>query len=249
MKELIERRLATLVESYFTKDSLLKEGTGYILLSGGKRLRPLITLALTENHPLALDVACALEMLHTSSLIHDDLPCMDNDDYRRGLLTLHKRYDEAHALLTGNLLMTWPYELISSIEGLRDAQKHRLSAILSKRFVEVIEGQKLDLAGNSTSWQKIETMHEKKTAALFMAAFECAAVINEHPLEIYTLAGREFGLAFQCYDDLLDEGPAVMHLGREPLVAHIHSLLDRVLNQFPELADIHPFCQGALYVS
>ena len=249
MKELIEKRLKSLIESYSDPFSLLKEGIEHILLSEGKRLRPLITLALTKNHPLALDVACAIEMLHTSSLIHDDLPCMDDDDYRRGILTLHKRYDEAHALLSGNLLMTWPYTIISSIVGLRDAQKHRLCAILSKRFSEVIEGQKLDLEGNALNWQMVEIMHAKKTAALFVAAFECAAVINEQPLNDYTLEGHRFGLAFQCYDDLLDEGPALTYFNKEDLMQHIEALLKPVLCRFPELIPIHSFCQGVLYIS
>lgn len=248
MKNLIEERLKSLIESSFNKDSLLKEGASYILLSGGKRLRPLITLALTENHPLALDVACAIEMLHTSSLIHDDLPCMDNDDYRRGLLTLHKKYDDAHALLTGSLLMTLPYQIIGEIRGLRDQQKYHLCHILSKRFQEVIEGQKFDLEGKVLTWQEVELMHEKKTAALFIAAFECAAVINERPLAEYTHYGRQFGLAFQCYDDLLDGGPALNHFTQEGLKEHIEELLTPVLTHFKELIPLHSFYQGPSYV-
>ncbi|MBP9841827.1 MAG: polyprenyl synthetase family protein [Simkaniaceae bacterium] len=248
MKEQIEERLKELITSYISPLSPLKEGVEYILLSKGKRIRPLITLLLTENHPLALDVACAIELLHTSSLIHDDLPCMDDDDYRRGLLTLHKKYDEAHALLTGDLLMTWPYEIISSIQGLRDAQKYRLCLVLAKRFREVIEGQKLDLTQDNEGWKGIELMHEKKTAALFMAAFEAAAIINEHPLEDYSREGRRFGLAFQCYDDLLDQGPALTYFSEKDLKEHIEHLLSPVFCKFPHLDSLYPFFQEPLHV-
>jgi hypothetical protein len=87
-------------------------------------------------------------------------------------------------------------------------------------------------------------MHDKKTGALFMAAFECAAIINEEPLDNYTVRGRDFGLAFQAYDDLLDGGPILSYFTKENLALYIEKLLNPVLNRYPSLIPIHPFCQG-----
>lgn len=247
MKQRIAYRLQSLIDSFLDPTSPLKAGIEHVLLSSGKLLRPQILLLLTQEHPLALDVACALEMLHVSSLIHDDLPCMDDDAFRRGKPTLHILYDEAHAVLSGDLLMTWPYRILSEITGLRDKQKSSLTAILSTRFAEVIEGQKYDLSLKSITINDLRKINRLKTAALFMAAFECAAIINEEPLCDYSIQGERFGLAYQAYDDLLDEGPSLQLLGEELLLQEIASLSQAVFHRFPLLTSINPFKKELAY--
>src|SRR3990167_4636293 len=135
MIEKIEARLRELIPS---RDETIFEAARYSLLSSGKRLRPLLTLATASTFGvdplLALDPACAIEMIHTYSLIHDDLPCMDNDDLRRGKPTLHKVYGDAMALLTGDYLLTFAFEVIAQAPFLTDGQKLQMVQVLSHRI-------------------------------------------------------------------------------------------------------------------
>ena len=155
----------------------------YSLLSSGKRLRPMLVLAVCESFGIdqdhALIPACALEMIHTYSLIHDDLPCMDDDDLRRGQPTLHKVYPEWHALLTGDFLLTYAFELLSTAPLLDTHQKLDLIKSLAKHAGAhgMIGGQMIDLLSKeqTVDWKVLEQMHLGKTAGLIVAAKTPAA--------------------------------------------------------------------------
>ncbi len=188
----------------------------YSLFSSGKRLRPLLVLTVCESYGVdtgrALVPACALEMVHTYSLIHDDLPCMDNDDLRRGKPTLHKVYPEWHALLTGDFLLTYAFEVLSSAPHLDAEEKLALVTSLAKRAGAhgMIGGQMIDLLfeGKQMDWKLLEQMHNGKTAALFIAALEFGGILSRAPandLETLRQAAFAIGLAFQIIDDVLDD--------------------------------------------
>ncbi|HEY2809860.1 MAG TPA: polyprenyl synthetase family protein [Rhabdochlamydiaceae bacterium] len=213
---LLEERLHALIPS----DTQLPFGglfaaARYSLFSGGKRLRPLLVLAscLTVEGTLqkALDPACAIECIHTYSLIHDDLPCMDNDDMRRGKPTLHCVYPEWHALLTGDYLLTFAFEILAQSPYLSDAEKIACIQLIAANCGArgMIGGQMIDLHTESMQIDKalLEQMHSAKTAALFSAALECGAIAaGASPRERSLLreCGEKIGLAFQIADDIFD---------------------------------------------
>ncbi len=206
----IEKKLKDLIQERLdAPQHLLFESARYSLLSPGKRLRPILTLATAQtfNIPLenALIPACALEMVHTYSLIHDDLPCIDDDDLRRGIPTLHKVYNEGHAVLTGDYLLTYAFELLSTSPHLTSDQKIALVKSLSQHAGGdgMIGGQVMDIL-KSGNW---EEMHLLKTAALMISALEFGAIIsNCSPSDTAHLKifGKQIGLAFQIIDDILD---------------------------------------------
>jgi geranylgeranyl diphosphate synthase type II len=210
----------------------------YALLSPGKRLRPLLTLAVCESygvpHEPALVPACALEMIHTYSLIHDDLPCMDDDDMRRGKPALHKVYPEWHALLTGDFLLTYPFELLSSAPHLDDKQKLAMVHCLSKNAGAhgMIGGQMIDLLseGQSIDETLLEQMHLGKTSGLMIAALEFGGIVCRlscDDLDALRKAGAAIGLAFQLADDLHDHAKNTLSLfGIEETRAKAQALLD-----------------------
>jgi geranylgeranyl diphosphate synthase type II len=195
--------------------SALFESAKYSLLAPAKRLRPLLVLAVVESytasHHQALYPACALEMIHTYSLIHDDLPCMDDDDLRRGKPALHKAYPEWQALLTGDYLLTLAFEVLALAPNLDSEQKITLVRSLSRHAGAhgMIGGQLIDLQneGRMLDWPTLEQMHEGKTASLIIAALEFGGIIAKAPQkDIATLkiAGSKLGIAFQLIDDVLD---------------------------------------------
>lgn len=247
-QKLIESTLEALLLEYpQLPHHLLFESARYSLLSSGKRLRPLLTLATVQAFELpiekALIPASALELIHTYSLIHDDLPCMDNDDWRRGKPSLHRAYPEGHALLTGDYLLTYAFELLSDAPLLSAEQKVALIQLLSKNAggQGMIGGQVLDLIseGKAIDWPTLELMYMNKTAALITTALEFGAIIVEASSEdrahLRTL-GNHLGLAFQIIDDLLEEespessdqkkkkATAVTLLGRDKAKERAHSL-------------------------
>ncbi len=198
--------------------SVIFQAQKYSLLGGGKRIRPYLVLSFCRimggNEQGALPLACAIEMIHTYSLIHDDLPCMDNDDYRRGKLTNHKVYGEATAVLAGDALLTRAFEVIATASSLTPEQRLRSVALLSRAAGDMgmIGGQVLDMNAQSSSVQGVEyllKMHRLKTGALIRAAVALgciAAGIDEND-EAYAAAevyADRIGLAFQVVDDLLD---------------------------------------------
>lgn len=219
--DLIERRLHILIPHHAHSQflySALFDSARYSLFSGGKRLRPLLLLA--AAHTLgcdlekAIDPACALECIHTYSLIHDDLPCMDNDDMRRGKPTLHRVFPEWHALLTGDFLITVAFEILAQSPGLTDKQKVDLIHILSSRAGAhgMIGGQMIDLFSQGIQIDKemVHQMHAHKTASLISASLECGAIIAEsssQDRERIRECGMHIGIAFQIADDILDAAP------------------------------------------
>lgn len=198
----------------------LKEAVRYSLLLGGKRLRPILTLASAEmaggNRAEAIPAACALEMIHTYSLIHDDLPAMDNDDLRRGKPTCHVRFGEATAILAGDALLT---EAFAAVARTTDASlRAPMTAVLAEAagVFGMIGGQTDDvigeknLSGGSAFEDRLtllRSIHRRKTGALITAAFRLgglAASAGEEQLLALETCGEAFGLAFQITDDLLD---------------------------------------------
>ncbi len=197
----------------------------YSLLSPGKRLRPTLVLgaAATFGADLekALDPACAIEMVHTYSLIHDDLPCMDDDDLRRGRPTLHKVFPEGIALLAGDYLLTYSFEVIANAPKLTSEQRLHLSQILALAAGSqgMIGGQAADISsvGGQIEEAALLEMHRGKTGALLAAALQFGAVVAEAPPTAFpqlSALGFEIGLAFQFLDDLLDATASKEVLGK-----------------------------------
>lgn len=224
--ELIEKTLSQLISEHAEMPhSLLFTSARYSLLSSAKRLRPLLTLATAESFgadvKMALHPACALELIHTYSLIHDDLPCMDDDDLRRGKPSLHKVVGEGQAVLTGDYLLTYAFEVLAKSPLLTAEQKIELIKILSERAGGdgMVGGQVVDLLseGKSTEWNTIEFIHHYKTAALISASIEFGAVIaqvsDEDKKHLQSI-GYKAGLAFQIIDDILDVTANELELGK-----------------------------------
>ncbi len=212
----VERRLAELLPGAEDKPSpTLHKAMRYSLFAGGKRVRPLLCLeaarACGGEDSVALDAACALEALHTYTLIHDDLPCMDNDDLRRGRPTNHKVYGEGMAVLAGDALLTEAFAMLARVpENGRYGVRHyvaELARLTGSRYL--VGGQALDLEGEGRTLtaREIRAIHLGKTAALIEASVRlggmCAACSAEQ-LEALSTYGRNMGLAFQLIDDVLD---------------------------------------------
>jgi geranylgeranyl diphosphate synthase type II len=202
----------------FHSNATLIEAMQYSLMAGGKRIRPVLCLGAAEavggKPEDALTVACALEMIHTYSLIHDDLPAMDNDGLRRGKPTCHIAFDEATAMLAGDALLTLAFEVLSSapIEGGNLAVKWlEVIRIISTAAgcQGMIQGQMLDMAaeGCQLSVRELESMHSLKTGALIEASLLCGALFAdaaEHQKKLLQTYARNIGLAFQVTDDILN---------------------------------------------
>lgn len=204
LTQLIEKR---------TSDSRLKEAMLYAVQSGGKRIRPLLTLAVgasgTANNEAALDLACALEMIHTYSLIHDDLPGMDDDDLRRGRPTVHKAFDEATAILAGDALLTLAFEVAANA-NLEAGQLVEAVKILSTAsgMSGMISGQMKDIASEEATitLEEMKEIHREKTGELLLAAVRLGNlfVLDSKMKEAFVSYATHFGLAFQIQNDLQD---------------------------------------------
>jgi geranylgeranyl diphosphate synthase, type II len=215
-KSEIEKRLALLIERPADLPQYeLFAAAKYSLLAPGKRLRPLLALSITESYNIPIEHVItpisALEMVHTYSLIHDDLPCMDNDDERRGRPSLHKVYSEAHALLAGNLLLTLAFELLATSEHLSERQRLLLIQTLARGAGGngMMGGQMIDIAasGKTIDWETLKCMHIGKTAKMLSTSLAFGGILaNLEPQEITRLEeiGEKLGLAFQIVDDILD---------------------------------------------
>ncbi len=210
-EKLSERLHTLLLQS--SLPGILQDAVFYAV-GAGKKLRPLIVLLTAETlgkpWEKALDIACALEMIHSYSLIHDDLPCMDDDDFRRGKPSLHKAYGEAFALLTGDLLLTYAFEVIAASD-LPPAKKTSLILLLASRAggKGMIAGQAEDLAseGKMIHGKTLYAMEYKKTALLFMTAFEFGAIYSDASVKdqkVLREFGKRLGIAYQIRDDLED---------------------------------------------
>ncbi len=246
-KERIEETLSLLIPDQ--KANTLFEAARYSLLAPSKRLRPLLTLICAEtlgaDPELALYPACALEMVHTYSLIHDDLPCMDDDDMRRGQPTLHKVYPEGHAVLTGDFLLTFSFEVLTRSPGLSAEQRLELVRLLSIGAGEIgmIGGQVLDLSWARSeykpTWPELSHVLLKKTATLFATALEMGAIVansSEIDRRLLVRIGHEIGLAFQIVDDLIDGDGAAELLGEEKAKLHVQALFKSVEETLSKLS-------------
>ncbi|SFM73440.1 polyprenyl synthetase family protein [Thermodesulforhabdus norvegica] len=206
------------------------EAARYSLFAGGKRIRPILCIAahdaLKGNSPALYPVACALEMIHTYSLIHDDLPAMDNDDFRRGKPTNHKVFGEGVAILAGDLLLTYAFELIAgaATNGADASLLLEVIGLIAQAagFRGMIGGQVIDLECENRSdvdLATIEYMHTKKTGALLTASVVSGALLGgagDKDLERFRRYGHHFGLAFQITDDLLDLIGNFDQMGKSP---------------------------------
>ena len=223
-REQIEKHLAELCRVDELPHKRLLESMNYSLMAGGKRIRPVLTMAFCAacgaDHALAIDLGCAVEMLHTYSLIHDDLPCMDNDDLRRGKPTNHKVYGEWLALLAGDALQAEAFYTIANC-GLHSAQIMEAVKVLGHAAGQrgICGGQLLDLdgEGKKLSAEQLFTTHGMKTAALIEAACELgciAADADASRREAARRYGQALGLAFQIRDDILDYEGSSETLGK-----------------------------------
>lgn len=196
-------------------EQTLAASTTYSLLAGGKRLRPALTLAICQifHHEINQDVlraACAVELLHTYSLIHDDLPAMDNDDLRRGLPTNHRRFGAGMATLAGDGLLTLAFQWLSD-NGLNDDIKLSLVKELSLAAgpMGMVAGQAMDIhnEGHVLALPQLKNLHQKKTGALLRYSILAGGIITRQDANVNNLLarfGELYGLAFQIYDDLMD---------------------------------------------
>lgn len=211
----IEAKLQDILTIPNHPQEALFDAARYAVLGGGKRLRPLLALASTiscgGNTDHALLPACALELIHCYSLIHDDLPCMDDDDFRRGKPSLHKHTDEGTAVLVGDFLLTYAFELLAKAPGLNDQQRIQLIQTMAQSSggQGMVAGQFLDLQAENAPISKAlqHELHSKKTAELFSCALLFGAIIaNKPPEELKSCReiGLKLGLAFQILDDILD---------------------------------------------
>jgi geranylgeranyl diphosphate synthase type II len=220
-RSLVDGRLRELVRAGDGCPEALAAAMAYSLLAPGKRLRPALVLLAAEacgaGDAAALPAACAVEMVHTYSLVHDDLPAMDDDDLRRGLPTCHKRFGEALAILAGDALLTLAFEVLAAGCPPATAAACCRELAWAAGAAGMVGGQADDLAmetrSGAGSLEELEFLHARKTGALFRASLRLGvlAAQGERPggadprtLELFDRYGRAFGLAFQITDDLLD---------------------------------------------
>ncbi len=221
-REAIDAAVSAMLKLEITPHSPLADAVRYCMQPGGKRLRPALVLECaavcggSENQ--AWPAALAIECAHAFSLIHDDLPAMDDDDVRRGRPTAHRRFDEATAILAGDWLLSKGFSLLLSRSD-RPARAAEMAATLAEAVCGMIAGQAADVSNESAapSVDVVTYIHEQKTGRLFEAACRMgglAAEADAPDLERLSAYGRLLGLAFQITDDLLDLGAAAGQLGR-----------------------------------
>ena len=228
-----EQGIDRLLPAASTRPPRIHEAMRYSLQAGGKRLRPVLVLAAAElfAKPCNADAAAidpvpaavAIECVHTYSLIHDDLPCMDNDDFRRGRPTCHKAFDEATALLAGDALLTFAFQLLSTQYANNPAVAHALTRELADAAGShrLSGGQMEDLLAekkNDATAEQLEFIHLNKTAAMIEAALVMGALCggghSEKEMATVRRLGRELGLTFQIVDDILDATADTATLGK-----------------------------------
>ena len=224
-----QKKIDRALDRYLPKESVkpitIHKAMRYSLFAGGKRLRPILCLAAAEacggkiDH--ALPLACAMECIHTYSLVHDDLPSMDNDDFRRGRLTCHKVFGDGIAVLAGDALLTIAFEIVSRA---KPTSRYNMSTLLAEVAVaagseRLIAGQVADLEaeGKQSGRAELRYIHENKTAAILTTSVRLGAMsanANPKQLAAITKFGRALGLAFQVIDDILDVTQTSEKLGK-----------------------------------
>ncbi len=234
-RDTVEARLRAILDARASQHAGLGEAIRYAVLEGGKRLRPLLCLWAHDvfarsaaTRAAALDAACAVECVHSYSLAHDDLPCMDDDDLRRGRPSLHRRFDEATAVLAGDALLTLGFDVLANMEAAPGVALESVRVLAEAAGTGgLITGQALDLEytgrGERGELAIVERIHEFKTARLIAAAMEIGALSawvgmppSDDALARVRRAGHLAGSAFQIVDDLLDLAGDATTLGKTP---------------------------------
>ena len=224
------RQIGLTIQEFYQSKEVSADLTETILYSveaGGKRIRPLLLLELLEGFGLELtpahfQVAAALEMIHTGSLIHDDLPAMDNDDYRRGRLTSHKKFGEDMAILAGDSLFLDPYGLVAMVELPSQVKVDLIAELsLAAGSFGMVAGQVLDMQGEGRklTMDQLQTIHANKTGKLLAYPFVAAGIIaqtGQSVLGKLRQAGELLGFAFQVRDDILDVTASFEQIGKTP---------------------------------
>lgn len=228
----------------FADQKILQQSMKYSVLAGGKRLRPALTLAVLDafNKPVTnqiLKAACAVELLHTYSLIHDDLPAMDNDDLRRGKPTNHVKFGAGMATLAGDGLLTLAFQWLVDNQ-LTDQRKAKLTFEMSKAAgpTAMVAGQAIDISneGKRLSLPQLQNLHQKKTGALLRYSLIAGGILSEQSESVIDDLGNfgaDFGLAFQIYDDLMDVVASTAQMGKRTKKDH-----EEHKNTYPELLGI-----------
>lgn len=243
-KTQIERQLPTYIEPLQAPQTM-KEAMLYSLQAGGKRIRPLLLLATLHAFrkpvDIGMSIACALEMIHTYSLIHDDLPSMDNDDLRRGKPTNHKVFGEANAILAGDALLTYAFQVIADDRAISPEIKVRLIAELARAAGPegMVGGQVADLEGEgkTISLQQLEYIHRHKTGKLLQYSVRAGAILGEateQQLALLTAFADHLGLAFQIRDDILDIEGDEQKIGKK-----VGSDIDNEKSTYPSLLTLN----------
>lgn len=226
----VDRYLDEVTPPASTPPTSLHESMRYSLMAGGKRVRPILTIAAAEalgaNPPGLMAVACSLELIHTYSLIHDDLPSMDNDDFRRGKPTNHKIYGEAMAILAGDALLTMAFDLISRPELMKGSDPIRHVQIIQELAygsgnLGMVGGQVFDIQAENKDIDlpTLQNIHKHKTGMLIRAAVRMGAIVggaSARQLEDMTGYAEDIGLAFQIADDVLNVTGTREELGKNP---------------------------------
>jgi geranylgeranyl pyrophosphate synthase len=227
-RTLIDAELDRLIPKESESPEKVHAAIRWSVFAGGKRFRPALLIAVGRTFGAPIDhlqrSACAFEMIHTYSLIHDDLPSMDDDDLRRGRATCHVKFDEATAILAGDALQALAFQTIADDEPLSTDLRVRLISELARASgvpAGMVAGQALDLAAESRQicGAELETIHHQKTGALIRAAARSGAIIarvRDNELEAITEYSANLGLLFQITDDLLDVTATAEDLGKTP---------------------------------
>ena len=225
------KKIGQAIHRYYEQKDIVSpdliEAILYSVDGGGKRVRPLIFLELLEGFGVALtdahyDVAAALEMIHTGSLIHDDLPAMDNDDYRRGRLTNHKKFNEATAILAGDSLFLDPYDLVANAELSAEVKVALIAELAhASGTYGMVGGQMLDMEGEERklSLSELQLIHANKTGKLLTFPVVAAGIVAGlagEDINNLRKAGSLIGLAFQVRDDFLDVTASFEEIGKTP---------------------------------
>jgi geranylgeranyl diphosphate synthase type II len=226
-KKMVEGALQAHLDRCEGTPATLRDAMAYSLMAGGKRLRPILALAACEavgaRGEEALDAACAVEFVHTYSLIHDDLPAMDDDDFRRGRPTAHKKFGEAVAILAGDALCAEAFRVAAER---RKGREDRVADVVyelarASGAVGMVGGQVIDIeaTGKKISIEELEVLHRAKTGELLLVAVRAGARMggaDAAAMERLTVYGRALGLAFQIVDDVLDITADLQTLGKDP---------------------------------